>query len=70
MALTEWNVSSECISSLAYDDETGEAVYTFVRGGGEYRTPMSIQRATAWAFSSSPGEYFNANIKGVFGGKR
>lgn len=62
-----WNVSSECIATLAYDKERGEAVYTFHKGGTEYRTPMSLQQATAWAHSDSVGAYFNEKIKGVYG---
>ena len=65
--LTSWSVKSECIATLSYDKERGEAVYTFHRGPKEYRTPMSIQQATAWAHSESPGDYFNSNIKGVYG---
>lgn len=66
--LTTWNVLSECIASLAYDRGAGVAIFTFVKGGGkQYTAPMSLQQATAWAFSPSPGEYFNEKIKGTFG---
>ena len=68
--LLTWDISSESIATLAYDRSRGEAVYTFNKGDGrEYRTPMSIQQATAWAHSVSPGEYFNENIKGVYGAR-
>lgn len=66
--ITSWNVQSDCIASLAYDKSEGVAIFTFVRGPGKkYTAPMSIQQATAWAFSDSPGEYFNEKIKGKFG---
>lgn len=58
---------SECIASLSYNNETGEVHFTFVRGPNKvYTAPMSRQQATAWAYSDSPGEYFNENIKGKF----
>lgn len=63
----ELKAASECIATLAYDNDEGLAYFTFVRGTKEYSAPISRQQATAWAYSDSPGEYFNANIKGKFG---
>jgi hypothetical protein len=57
---------SECIASLAYNNDEGMVYFTFVRGNKEYSAPISRQQATAWALSDSPGEYFNENIKGKY----
>lgn len=65
--LTTWDVQSECIATLAYDRAQGVAIFTFHKGGKTYTAPMSLQQATAWAHSPSPGEYFNSNIKGMYG---
>jgi hypothetical protein len=66
--ITTWDIASSAISSLSYDNSAGEAIFTFTRGPNkQYRVPISLQQATAWAHSDSPGEYFNENIKGVYG---
>lgn len=66
-SVTTWDIQSDCIASLAYDKTKGVAIFTFHKGGGkEYTAPISIQQATAWAHSSSPGEYFNEKIKDVY----
>jgi hypothetical protein len=63
----EMKADSECIASLAYDNEEGMCYFTFVNGPNkQYSAPISRQQATAWAYSDSPGEYFNENIKGRF----
>jgi KTSC domain len=63
----EMKAPSECIASLAYDADEGLVYFTFVRGVKEYSAPMSRQQVTAWAYSDSPGVYFNENIKGKYG---
>lgn len=67
---TTWDIKSEAIASLAYDNRRGVAIFTFHKGGKTYTAPISIQQATAWAHSDSPGEYFNENIKGMYGAPR
>lgn len=58
---------SDCIASLSYSKSQGVAIFTFVRGPNKkYTAPISRQQATAWAYSDSPGEYFNENIKGKY----
>ena len=65
--LRQYQIASSAIASLAYDSDAGEAVFTFHRGRQEYRMPISRQQTAAWANSASPGEYFNENLKGVYG---
>lgn len=62
---TVFDISSECIASLAYDHVLQRAEFMFHKDGFKvFYTEMSFQECTAWANSGSVGAYFNANIKG------
>jgi hypothetical protein len=66
MAMQSQAIASSAISSLQYDDETQEMVIVFKDGRG-YTVPnvpeIEVYRL---ANSSSPGGYWNANMRGKY----
>jgi hypothetical protein len=66
MAIQTAPRSSTCFFDLTWDDESGDLVMDFHRGG-QYTIPNFPQREwEAWSNASSLGGYFNSNIKGRF----
>jgi hypothetical protein len=67
MTIQTYPVASSAIARIEYDDEEEVAYVTFQRGGGLY-VLEGIQQIEVerWAYSPSPGQYFNSFIKGRY----
>jgi hypothetical protein len=67
MTITRHYPASDCISSLAYDDERRIAWATFRRDGTTIELDgfpeIEFER---WITAGSVGRYFNANVRGRY----
>ena len=62
MVAKTYPISSSFMESCTYDDETGELVIFFTKGGSY---PYQVDRSTFIQFINAPsqGRFFNANLR-------
>lgn len=65
MAMQNYPVQSSAISRIDYDDETNTCYFTMKDGKG-YSIVIPEIEVARWVGSSSPGGYFNLNIRGKY----
>jgi hypothetical protein len=67
MTISRHYPSSDCIASLAYDDERELCWLTFRRDGKTVQLDAFPQiEFERWLSANSVGRYFNANVRGRY----
>ena len=65
MAVQTYSPDSTVISQLIYDDETGQCVVILSDGSSwTYVLPQNVM--DAWLNASSPGAFYNTQVRGQF----
>lgn len=66
MALKELPIQSSCFTRLAYDEDTGELIMQFTKGGVYTIPNIEAIEVERWTQSESVGGYFNDHIRGRY----
>ena len=66
MAMQEQQVQSTCFTRIAYDDETGELIMQFTKGGVYTIPKIEAVEVERWMQAESVGGYFNDFIRGKY----